>query len=128
MDIRLKRAYEPSKKDDGFRVLVDRLWPRGVSKSSARIDLWLKEIAPSAALRKWFGHDALKWDAFRARYFRELQKNPEAVAQLNEIIRNGPVTLLFAAKDQEHNNVVALKEYLESGRRSFSPSTKIIGP
>ena len=116
MDIRLKRAYEPSKKDDGFRVLVDRLWPRGVSKSSARIDLWLKEIAPSAALRKWFGHDMLKWDTFRARYFRELQKNPEAVAQLNEIIRNGPVTLLFAAKDQEHNNVVALKEYLESGR------------
>jgi len=116
MDIRLKRAYEPSKKDDGFRVLVDRLWPRGVSKSSARIDLWLKEIAPSAALRKWFGHDPLKWDAFRARYFRELQKNPKAVAQLNEIIRNGPVTLLFAAKDQEHNNAVALKEYLESGR------------
>ena len=116
MDMRLKRAYEPSKKDDGFRVLVDRLWPRGVSKSSARIDLWLKEIAPSAALRKWFGHDPLKWDAFRARYFRELQKNPKAVAQLNEIIRNGPVTLLFAAKDQEHNNVVALKEYLESGR------------
>jgi len=128
MDIRLKRAYEPSKKDDGFRVLVDRLWPRGVSKSSARIDLWLKEIAPSAALRKWFGHDTLKWDTFRARYFRELQKNPKAVAQLNEIIRNGPVTLLFAAKDQEHNNAVALKEYLESGRRSFSPSTKIIGP
>ena len=116
MDIRLKRAYEPSKKDDGFRVLVDRLWPRGVSKSSARIDLWLKEIAPSAALRKWFGHDPLKWDTFRARYFRELQKNPEAVAQLNEIIRNGPVTLLFAAKDQEHNNAAALKEYLESGR------------
>ncbi len=128
MDIRLKRAYEPSKKDDGFRVLVDRLWPRGVSKSSARIDLWLKEIAPSAALRKWFGHDPLKWDAFRARYFRELQKNPEAVAQLNEIIRNGPVTLLFAAKDQERDNAAALKEYLESGRRSFSPSTKIIGP
>ena len=116
MDMRLKRAYAPSKKDDGFRVLVDRLWPRGVSKSSARIDLWLKEIAPSAALRKWFGHDPLKWDAFRARYFRELQKNPKAVAQLNEIIRNGPVTLLFAAKDQEHNNAVALKEYLESGR------------
>jgi len=119
MDIRLKRAYEPSKKDDGFRVLVDRLWPRGVSKSSARIDLWLKEIAPSAALRKWFGHDPLKWDTFRARYFRELQKNPEAVAQLNEIIRNGSVTLLFAAKDQEHNNAVALKEYLES-RQSHS--------
>ena len=116
MDMRLKRAYEPSKKDDGFRVLVDRLWPRGVSKSSARIDLWLKEIVSSAALRKWFGHDPLKWDAFRARYFRELQKNPKAVAQLNEIIRNGPVTLLFAAKDQEHNNAVALKEYLESGR------------
>jgi uncharacterized protein YeaO (DUF488 family) len=115
MTVKLKRVYDPPKPTDGFRVLVDRLWPRGVSKSSARIDLWLKEIAPSAALRKWFGHDALKWDAFRARYFRELQKNPKAVAQLNEIIRNGPVTLLFAAKDQEHNNAVALKEYLESG-------------
>ena len=116
MTVKLKRVYDPPKPADGFRVLVDRLWPRGVSKSSARIDLWLKEIAPSAALRKWFGHDPLKWDTFRARYFRELQKNPEAVAQLNEIIRNGPVTLLFAAKDQEHNNAVALKEYLESGR------------
>jgi uncharacterized protein YeaO (DUF488 family) len=115
MTVKLKRVYDPPKPADGFRVLVDRLWPRGVSKSSARIDLWLKEIAPSAALRKWFGHDALKWDAFRARYFRELQKNPKAVAQLNEIIRNGPVTLLFAAQDQEHNNAVALKEYLESG-------------
>jgi len=116
MTVKLKRVYDPPKPADGFRVLVDRLWPRGVSKSSARIDLWLKEIASSAALRKWFGHDPLKWDAFRARYFRELQKNPKAVAQLNEIIRNGPVTLLFAAKDQEHNNAVALKEYLESGR------------
>ena len=116
MTVKLKRVYDPPKPADGFRVLVDRLWPRGVSKSSARIDLWLKEIAPSAALRKWFGHDPLKWDAFRARYFRELQKNPKAVAQLNEIIRNGSVTLLFAAKDQEHNNAVALKEYLESGR------------
>jgi len=116
MTVKLKRVYDPPKPADGFRVLVDRLWPRGVSKSSARIDLWLKEIAPSAALRRWFGHDPLKWDAFRARYFRELQKNPKAVAQLNEIIRNGPVTLLFAAKDQEHNNAVALKEYLESGR------------
>ena len=119
MTVKLKRVYDPPKPADGFRVLVDRLWPRGVSKSSARIDLWLKEIAPSAALRKWFGHDTLKWDTFRARYFRELQKNPEAVAQLNEIIRNGSVTLLFAAKDQEHNNAVALKEYLES-RQSHS--------
>jgi uncharacterized protein YeaO (DUF488 family) len=116
MTVKLKRVYDPPKPADGFRVLVDRLWPRGVSKSSARIDLWLKEIAPSDALRKWFGHDPLKWDTFRARYFRELQKNHEAVAQLNEIIRNGPVTLLFAAKDQEHNNAAALKEYLELGR------------
>jgi uncharacterized protein YeaO (DUF488 family) len=128
MTVKLKRVYDPPKPADGFRVLVDRLWPRGVSKSSARIDLWLKEIAPSAALRKWFGHDALKWDTFRARYFRELQKNPEAVAQLNEIIRNGPVTLLFAAKDQEHNNAVALKEYLESGRGHSRHATKIIDP
>jgi uncharacterized protein YeaO (DUF488 family) len=128
MTVKLKRVYDPPKPADGFRVLVDRLWPRGVSKSYARIDLWLKEIAPSAALRKWFGHDTLKWDTFRARYFRELQKNPEAVAQLNEIIRNGPVTLLFAAKDQEHNNAVALKEYLESGRGHSRHATKIIDP
>lgn len=114
MVIRLKRAYEPPESDDGFRVLVDRLWPRGVSKRAARIDLWLKEIAPSAALRQWFGHDPAKWNEFRARYFRELQKNGAAVEQLMTHARHGTVTLVYGAKDQEHNDAAALKEFLES--------------
>jgi uncharacterized protein YeaO (DUF488 family) len=87
-----------------------------VSKSSARIDLWLKEIAPSAALRKWFGHDSAKWNKFRVRYFQELQKKRETVEQLVEHVRHGTVTLVYGAKDQEHNDAVALKEFLESER------------
>jgi uncharacterized protein YeaO (DUF488 family) len=114
--IRLKRAYEPPKKEDGFRILVDRLWPRGVSKNSARIDLWPKEIAPSPELRKWFGHDPSKWTEFRKRYFREIRNQPEAVARLEELMRKGPVTLVYGAKDERRNNAVALKEYLESSR------------
>jgi uncharacterized protein YeaO (DUF488 family) len=116
MAIKLKRAYEGPESGDGFRILVDRLWPRGVSKSAARIDLWLKEIAPSAALRKWFGHDPSKWTAFRDRYFRELDQNPHAVEQLMTHVRHGTVTLVYGAKDQEHNDAVALKEYLEADR------------
>jgi uncharacterized protein YeaO (DUF488 family) len=118
--IKLKRVYEPVKKDDGFRVLVDRLWLRGMSKNSSRIDLWLKEIAPSAELRKWFGHDPSKWTEFRKRYFRELNNNPEAVAELKTLVRKRPVTLVFSARDEEHNNAVALKEYLESSRSHSS--------
>jgi uncharacterized protein YeaO (DUF488 family) len=114
MAIHLKRAYEVPATDDGCRVLVDRLWPRGVSKDSARIDLWLKEIAPSTELRKWFAHDPKKWTGFRTRYFRELDAHPDAVEQLRELVRKGPVTLVFGAKDQEHNDAVALKEYLEA--------------
>jgi uncharacterized protein YeaO (DUF488 family) len=114
MAIKLKRAYESPEADDGTRVLVDRLWPRGVSKSAAQIDLWLKEIAPSAALRKWFGHDPAKWSKFRARYFQELQKKGAAVEQLMAHARHGTVTLVYGAKDQEHNDAVALKEFLES--------------
>jgi len=114
MVIQLKRAYEPPTPDDGFRILVDRLWPRAVSKYSAQIDLWLKEIAPSAELRRWFCHDPSKWAEFRTRYFRELDEHPDAVAQLCEFTRKGPVTLVYGARDQEHNDAVALKEYLES--------------
>ncbi|HTI49543.1 MAG TPA: DUF488 domain-containing protein [Planctomycetaceae bacterium] len=114
MAIRLKRAYEPASATDGRRILVDRLWPRGVSKASARIDLWLKAVAPSTALRKWFGHVPSKWSAFRTRYFRELQQNPEAIAQLRDCVRAGTVTLVYGAKDQEHNEAVALKQYMES--------------
>src|SRR4029453_6176227 len=114
MVIQLKRAYAPPEPDDGFRILVDRLWPRGGSKGAARIDLWLKEIAPSAALRQWFGHDPAKWRTFRARYFRELQKNSAAVEQLRAHVRLGAGTLGYGAKVQEHNDSDALKEFLES--------------
>lgn len=110
--VQLKRAYDAPEPDDGFRILVDRLWPRGVSKDFARIDLWFKEIAPSSALRKWFGHDPAKWVEFRDRYFKELAKNPEAVEELLELVRRGLVTFVYGAKDQEHNHVLALREYL----------------
>jgi uncharacterized protein YeaO (DUF488 family) len=116
MMIRLKRAYDPPKRSDGFRVLVDRLWPRGISKSSGRIDLWLKEIAPSGQLRNWFSHDPDRWNTFRKKYFRELQKNPEPIQRLRKLSRERTVTLVFGAKDERHNNAVALKEYLESGK------------
>ncbi len=112
--IKIKRAYDPPEKSDGRRILVDRLWPRGISKSSAQIDLWLKEIAPSNALRKWFGHDPEKWSEFRKRYARELAGNPETIAQLKEHAGKQAITLVYGAKDQQHNNAVALKEYLES--------------
>ncbi|HZP94090.1 MAG TPA: DUF488 domain-containing protein [Burkholderiales bacterium] len=117
MPLKLKRAYDAPEPDDGLRVLVDRLWPRGVSKDSAHVDLWLKELAPSAALRKWFGHDPAKWDEFRARYRRELASQAEAVARLVELARKGPVTLVYGAADRDHNNAVALREVLESRRR-----------
>jgi uncharacterized protein YeaO (DUF488 family) len=112
--IRLKRAYEPPESDEGFRVLVDRLSPQGVSKRAARIDLWRKAIAPSAALRQGFGHDPAKWSTFWARDFRELQKNGAAVEQLMAHVRHGRVTLVYGAKDQEHHDALALKECLES--------------
>jgi uncharacterized protein YeaO (DUF488 family) len=111
--INLKRAYDPPAKADGRRVLVDRVWPRGVSKASLRLDSWLKELAPSSELRKWFNHDPVKWSVFSDRYFRELDKRPEAIAALLAKCREGTVTLVFGAKDTCHNNAVALKAYLE---------------
>jgi uncharacterized protein YeaO (DUF488 family) len=114
MPIKLKRAYEAAEPDDGYRILVDRIWPRGVSRVAAGIDLWLKEVAPSNELRKWFGHDPAKWSDFRDRYFRELKANPQAVTQLAAQVRKGKVTLVYGAKDADHNQAVALKEYLES--------------
>ena len=114
MAIKLKRAYERPEADDGFRVLVDRLWPRGVSKTAAKVDLWLKEIAPSTELRKWFGHDPKKWKAFRARYIRELREHEIEVVELRKRARRETVTLVYGAKDEEHNDAVVLKEYLES--------------
>jgi len=112
MKILLKRVYEAPGKRDGHRVLVDRLWPRGLSKKSAAIDLWLKDIAPSAPLRKWFAHDPQRWPQFRKRYFSELAKNPAPVKQLRSLARQGTVTLVFGAREEKYNNAVALKQYL----------------
>lgn len=116
--LKLKRAYDTPEPEDGFRILVDRLWPRGMAKNAARIDLWLKEVAPSTALRKRFRHDPSEWTEFRDRYFEELDETPEAVATLRDRLRSGPVTLVYAVKNREYNNAVALAEYLSSrGRR-----------
>lgn len=111
--ILLKRAYDPPAKGDGQRVLVDRIWPRGMTKDALRLDDWLKDLAPSPKLRKWFDHDPAKWEAFRDRYFRELDERPEALERLEEKCRQGTVTLIFGAKDTHHNNAVALKSYVE---------------
>jgi uncharacterized protein YeaO (DUF488 family) len=116
MDIGLKRAYDPPAPGDGRRVLVDRIWPRGIARDELRIEAWLKELAPSSGLRKWFGHDPDKWRDFKERYARELDQGPAELAQLVDMAEAGRVTLVFGAKDTEHNNAVALKEYLE--RRS----------
>lgn len=112
--IAVKRIYDEPTPRDGYRVLVDRLWPRGVKKETARLDDWLKELAPSSELRKRFKHEAGRWDDFKRRYFEELAAKEEAVAGLRDKIKRGKVTLLYAARDTERNNAVALKEYLES--------------
>jgi uncharacterized protein YeaO (DUF488 family) len=115
---RVKRVYAPAADDDGMRVLVDRLWPRGLTKEKARIDLWLKEIAPSDALRRLVHGDPAKWDAFVAAYAQELARDPAkaAAARLRKLAREQPVTLLYAARDEIHNNAVALEEWLERAR------------
>ncbi|HVW22857.1 MAG TPA: DUF488 family protein [Opitutaceae bacterium] len=110
--IRLKRAYAAPAKEDGARILVERLWPRGVSKGRAKLDLWLREIAPSAGLRTWFGHDPAKWPEFRRRYRAELRANPGPVRLLRERAARGPLTLVFAARDEERNSAVVLKDLL----------------
>lgn len=113
MEIKLKRAYEKPAKGDGFRILVERLWPRGVSKEDAQIDLWLKDIAPSAELRKWYGHDVEKWPEFKKRYRKELKDNKELIAELKNRVKKEEVTFVYAAKDEEHNSALVLKEYIE---------------
>ncbi len=114
MRLRTKRVYEGSVSADGRRILVDRLWPRGVSKAKVNIDLWAKTVAPSNELRKWYGHDPDKWDQFRQRYFQELDANAEGVAELRTHLGSGTVTLIFSSKETRLNNASALKEYLES--------------
>jgi uncharacterized protein YeaO (DUF488 family) len=116
--IKLKRAYEPAAADDGIRFLVERLWPRGVKKTSLRLDAWLKDVAPSAALRHWFGHDPKKWQEFRRRYFQELDANAEAWAPILQAARRGRVTFVYSSHDREHNNAVALREFLEAKIRT----------
>jgi len=110
--IALKRIYDVPEKRDGCRVLVDRLWPRGLNKKSAKVDYWIKDVAPSAPLRKWFAHDPAKWAEFKKRYFRELKGNADGVKQIRSLMKQGKVTLLFGARDEKHNNAVALKQYL----------------
>lgn len=113
--IKLKRAYEPPARGDGTRVLVDRIWPRGVSKGAAALDHWLKEVAPSTELRRWFGHDPARWTEFRRRYRSELAQHPEALAGLRRLARGGPLTLVYGARDTEHNEAVVLRELLTAG-------------
>jgi uncharacterized protein YeaO (DUF488 family) len=112
--IQLKRVYDPAASEDGERFLVERLWPRGIKKSELRIDAWLKDVAPSTALRQWFGHDRKRWDEFRRRYFQELEKNIEARKPIERAAARGKVTLVYSSRDEERNNAVALKEFLEA--------------
>jgi uncharacterized protein YeaO (DUF488 family) len=111
-DLRIKRVYEPPAPTDGTRILVDRLWPRGLTKERARVDLWLKEIAPSTELRRWFGHDPARWAEFQARYRAELAANAEPVAHLRAEMARGPVTLVYGAKDEAHNDAIVLRDFL----------------
>jgi uncharacterized protein YeaO (DUF488 family) len=110
--VKIKRAYEPAAANDGARILIDRLWPRGVKKADAAIDQWVKDIAPSTSLRKWFGHDPERWTEFRRRYAAEVHQHPEQLSRLRELARQGPITLIFSAHDAVHNDAVALRNFL----------------
>jgi uncharacterized protein YeaO (DUF488 family) len=112
--VKIKRVYDEPDDTDGTRVLVDRLWPRGLTKERARVDLWLKEIAPSTELRKWFGHDPAKWTEFRKRYIEELKSHPEELSRLKQEAARGPITLVYGARDEEHNEAVILQRLLQS--------------
>lgn len=111
--VRTKRVYEPYDSSDGKRVLIDRLWPRGLTKEKAHVDEWLKDIAPSTELRKWFGHDPDKWLEFQKRYAKELDNNQANVSKLKDLLKSGQATIVYGAKDEQHNDAVVLKDYLE---------------
>ena len=117
MKIRTRRIYEEPGRSDGRRILIDRLWPRGLSKEVARVDFWAQSIAPSSELRRWYRHEHPKWQEFRCRYFAELDANPEGMAELRAQLGTGTVTLLFASKEEELNNAAALREYLERAKK-----------
>lgn len=121
--IALKRAYDAASRTDGVRILVERLWPRGVSKAKLPIDAWLKDVAPSTALRKWFSHDPDKWNEFLRRYFRELRRHPQSWRRIASAARRGRVTLVYSSHDPLHNNAVALEEYLRRTRRRTKSRT-----
>jgi uncharacterized protein YeaO (DUF488 family) len=112
-ELKIKRVYETPDKNDGRRILVDRLWPRGLTKEKAKVDLWLKDIAPSTELRKWFGHDPKKWRSFRGRYQTELKHHADQLKVISSNAKEGPVTLVYGARDQDHNEAVVLKKFLE---------------
>jgi len=114
MRIRSKRIYEKPARSDGRRILIDRLWPRGVSKDASQLDFWAKSVAPSNELRRWYQHDPSKWDEFRKRYFAELNANPDGLTELFENLGSGTVTLLFGSKEEQLNNAAALRDYLKS--------------
>jgi len=115
--IKLKRVYAPAASDDGTRFLVERLWPRGIRKAELQMRAWLKDVAPSSTLRQWFNHDPGKWSDFRKRYFRELSVNPDVLEPILTAAKRGTVTLLYSSHDTEHNNAVALKEFIEDGSK-----------
>lgn len=112
MALKIKRVYEEPSKADGTRILVDRIWPRGLSKEKAHVDLWLKDVAPSNELRKWFGHDPARWPEFRARYRAELKQNHNQLALLRKAVERGPTTIVYGARDEEHNQAVVLHDLL----------------
>lgn len=124
MAIVIKRVYEPASARDGYRVLVDRLWPRGVSKAKAQVGLWLRDAAPSTALRRWFNHDPARWTEFRARYRAELRQHAKALSPLVARARRGRVTLVYSARDERHNQAVVLKSVLMSRLRSDRPAVR----
>ena len=129
-NVRLKRAYEPAAPEDGVRVLVDRLWPRGVSKANAALDHWMKDIAPSTELRSWFGHDPVRWDEFQRLYTAELHQHTELIEQLRVLARKGPITLVYSAHDEAHNDAVVLRGALlepRSRTRKESASVSVKG-
>ena len=113
MEIKIKRVYEQPDNQDGTRILVDRLWPRGLSKEKAKIDFWMKDLAPSNELRKWYGHEPGKWEEFKKRYFVELEGRPEEVKKLASLVKNGGVTFLYSSREEKINNAHALKIYME---------------
>ena len=124
MNIKTKRVYEQPDKTDGERILVDRLWPRGLTKEKASVDLWLKEIAPSTELRKWFAHDPNKWKSFRGRYETEIRHKDDLIKVLKQKAREGTITLIYGARDEKHNEALVLKQFLEKSERGAAPARR----